>query len=91
MGKSSQYRTTKVRQQTCQPQLSYHTLQVSGHTYSHVTTVDEDSFMQQFPVSGLLTVQTQRGLDLQLMTVWTGLTSVDWRRRVQVRRRLLRE
>jgi len=44
---------------------------------------DEDSFIHQFPATGLVTVQTLRGLETQLMTIWTGLKSLDWRRKVK--------
>ena len=46
---------------------------------------DEANFIHQFPMAGLLTVQSLIGLEMQLMTVWTGLKSKDWRKRRRVR------
>jgi hypothetical protein len=48
-------------------------------------SADEANFIHQFPMAGLVTVQSLRGLEMQLMTVWTGLRSKDWRKRRRVR------
>lgn len=42
---------------------------------------DEAYFIHQFPMVGLVTVQSLKSLEMQLMTVWTGLKSKDWRKR----------
>ena len=48
-------------------------------------TVDEESFIQQFQAPGSILVLSRKDLDLQLASVYTSLSSREWRRRVEVR------
>ena len=47
--------------------------------------VHGENFIQKFPEAGLGSIQSLRGLDTQLVTILTGLRSLDWRRKVKVR------
>ena len=47
-------------------------------------TVDEESFIHQFQAPGSILVVSRKDLDLQLASVYTSLSSRDWRRRIEV-------
>jgi hypothetical protein len=49
-------------------------------------TLDEESFIRQFLVHGSVLVLSRKDLDSQLASVYTSLSSRDWRRRMEVRR-----
>ena len=49
-------------------------------------TVDEESFIRQFLAPGSVLVLSRKDLDSQLASVYTSLSSRDWRRRVEVRK-----
>ena len=52
----------------------------------YIGTVDEESFIRQFLVPGSVLVLSRKDLDSQLASVYTSLSSRDWRRRVEVRK-----
>ena len=58
----------------------------SNFNASVIGTVDEECFIRQFLVPASVLVLSGKDLDSQLASVYTSLSSRDWRRRTEVRR-----